>query len=314
MSNPSGGAKRGDYQAVIQFNERIAHDIYQMDLLFTGEGADAFQQLQPGQFAELDLSKTTLPDEKDVPMVLRDKLQRQIILRRPFSFSHGYTTDEGVVAELIYAAIGPASLRMTAVQRGDTMAVIGPLGQGFTVSQQRKVALLVGGGLGTPPIEHLARLLSAERPEVETTVFVGSRSVDVLPFDTQVSGSSVTLPPFEACRVPYTLATDDGSAGHHGLVTECLESWIQAHRDRPPDTIEIFACGPEPMLAATAQVAQKHRLACQVSLERRMACGFNLCQGCAVECRDPQAQDTVYKMCCEAGPVFRGDEVVFALS
>jgi len=73
----------------------------------------------------------------------------------------------------------------------------------------------------------------------------------------------------------------------------------------------ICACGPEPMLAAVARIAREKNIDCQVSLERRMACGIGLCQSCAVECKSEGSSDTVYKMCCEDGPVFDGKEVVF---
>jgi dihydroorotate dehydrogenase electron transfer subunit len=312
MTTTTQTARKGDYRAAIAFNDCIARDIYRMGLLFTGPASDAYARLQPGQFAELDLSRTGIPPADKIPAHLEDKLQRQIILRRPFSFSNAVQTEKGVVAELIYAALGPATLRMTTVQPGDTMDVIGPLGRGFQVHPHKQVALLVGGGLGTPPIVHLARKLHFEHPSMKTHAFVGARDYKTLPFDVQCTNKGLLLPPFEDCQIPYTIATDDGSAGHRGLVTECLTQWLDENRDIPTETIALFACGPEPMLAALAALAAQQRIDCQVSLERRMACGFNLCQGCAVECRVPGTRETMYRMCCQDGPVFPAKDVIFA--
>ncbi len=312
MTNTPHTARKGDFRAVVAFNDCIARDIFRMGLLFSGPAADLYAELVPGQFAELDLSRTSIPPQDKIPPALTDKLQRQIILRRPFSFSDATRTADGTLAELIYAALGPASLRMSTVQPGDSMDVIGPLGRGFTVGQDTSTALLVGGGLGTPPIVHLARILHRCHPKVQGTVFVGARSAQALPFDVQHTNRGVQLAPFEDCRIPYHITTDDGSSGHHGRVTDSLKQWLREHPDVLPRRTQIFACGPEPMLAAVAALSAEQAIACEVSLERRMACGFNLCQGCAVECRLPNTSETAYRMCCQDGPVFDGREVVFA--
>lgn len=307
QTNKTTTVRKGDYQAVIAFNDRIAQDIYRMGLSFIGQAAQAYANLQPGQFAELDLSRTGIPPADKIPPHLTDKLQRQIILRRPFSFSNVIVTDEGVCAELIYAALGPASLRMTTVQPGDTMDVIGPLGRGFWVPEGKEHALLVAGGLGTPPIIHMAHVLNSDYSLMERVAFVGARNRNTLPLVLEGDHST----DFLQSNTPCFLATDDGSAGHHGLVTDYLKNRLHEHEDLDRQSIVIYACGPEPMLAAVAHIATEQDIACQVSLERRMACGFNLCQGCAVECRIHDQAETVYKMCCQDGPVFDSQEVVF---
>ncbi|OHB75989.1 MAG: hypothetical protein A2Z25_14980 [Planctomycetes bacterium RBG_16_55_9] len=93
-------------------------------------------------------------------------------------------------------------------------------------------------------------------------------------------------------------------------MTENLTQWLDESSLPPGETI-LCACGPETMLAKVAQIAIEKNIDCQVSMERRMACGINLCQGCAVECRDPGSSETYYKMCCQDGPVFDAREVVF---
>jgi len=119
------------------------------------------------------------------------------------------------------------------------------------------------------------------------------------------------VPEFAKYGIESILATDDGSAGYHGLVTDCLTEWLEKS-DLPIDDIIICACGPEPMLASVAKIAAEKNIDCQVSMERRMACGIGLCQSCAVECKVPGSNETIYKMCCQDGPVFDAREVVFS--
>ena len=115
-----------------------------------------------------------------------------------------------------------------------------------------------------------------------------------------------------ACGIKTCIATDDGSYGHHGFVTDCLERHVQGLSPSARDKTMIYACGPEPMLAKVAGIALSSDIGCQLSMEQRMACGINLCQGCAIECRVPGSNETVYRMCCKDGPIFDAREVVFS--
>ena len=110
-------------------------------------------------------------------------------------------------------------------------------------------------------------------------------------------------------KVPCITATDDGSAGAKGFVTEALANWLDEHNDECEKMV-IYGCGPEAMLGRVAEIANQWEIDCQVSMEQRMACGFGLCQSCAVECQTGDEQ-RVYKMCCQDGPVFDAKEVVF---
>ena len=105
------------------------------------------------------------------------------------------------------------------------------------------------------------------------------------------------------------VATDDGSAGFKGTVTDCLVEWLNQNNPKPAETI-IYACGPRAMIASIAAVARDKKIDCQVSMEEMMACGIGLCQSCAVKCRTDVASET-YKLCCKDGPVFDAKEVVF---
>jgi dihydroorotate dehydrogenase electron transfer subunit len=115
---------------------------------------------------------------------------------------------------------------------------------------------------------------------------------------------------FARYGIESIIATDDGSAGFHGLVTDCFLLWLKENRVEAKNAI-IYSCGPEPMLAKVARIARERGIDCQVSMERRMACGIGVCQSCAVECRFEGSNETVYKMCCEDGPVFDAKQVVF---
>jgi NAD(P)H-flavin reductase len=168
--------------------------------------------------------------------------------------------------------------------------------------------------MGTPPLQHLAQVLTARTDRVEVIAFAGAKTAEGLPFEGRLDGISqqlgFCLPEFARYGVESLVATDDGSAGHRGLVTDHLGEWL-AQRSIVPDEMMICACGPEAMLAAVARIAREKNIDCQVSMEQRMACGIGVCQSCAVECRVPGSSETIYKLCCEHGPVFDASEIVF---
>jgi dihydroorotate dehydrogenase electron transfer subunit len=191
------------------------------------------------------------------------------------------------------------------------------LGNGFRIVEGKKTAILVIGGMGAPPIQCLAKLLTTSYSDIDVIVFAGAKTADQLPFENKLDEISqqlgFSLPEFARFGVKSQIATDDGSAGYHGLVTDCLEQWLRENSEIVRDEIIIYACGPEAMLAKVAKIAEQDKIDCQVSMERMMACGFGVCQSCAVECRVNGSNETVYKLCCEDGPVFDGRELFFSL-
>jgi len=313
MSETNISSKRGVFEAVICSNRKIGPGFYRLRLEFTDEGAKAFANFEPGQFAELDLANVALPATEVIPEDLRDVAGRNILLRRPFSFCEVTSEHDKTVAEILYCVIGPSTLRMTTLSNGDKIGVIGPLGNGFHVPSDKKKVLLIGGGMGTPPLQHLAQVLTS-RSDVEVIAFAGAKTAKALPYEGRLDEISqqlgFSLPEYAQYGIESLIATDDGSAGYHGLVTDCLLQWLEQSELASEETI-ICACGPEVMLARVTEIAIEKNIDCQVSMERRMACGINLCQGCAIECRVPGSNETIYKMCCQAGPIFDGREVVF---
>ena len=324
------------FSAGVRSNKQIGQRFYRLGLEFTGDGAKVFAKFRPGQFAELDLCGTALPPAEKIPEDLADAGQRNILLRRPFSFADVYTEKDRTLAEVLYCVVGPASLRMTTLAAGDSVSVIGPLGNGFWVPAGKKRAFLVAGGMGAPPLLHLAKNITTDLPNIEVIVFAGGKTAKELPFERRLDEISqqlgFSLLEFAKYGVKSQVATEDGSAGFEGMVTDCFKQWI--NKSNPPrDGTIICACGPEQMLAKVAEIAKEKQIDCQISMERRMACGIGVCQSCAVECRvngtDPVrsdlpygsgttpvgisngASETIYKLCCEDGPVFDSREVVF---
>ena len=313
MSEENTSSNRGVFEATVCSNRQIGPGFYRLRLEFFDDSARAFAHFEPGQFAELDLSNVALPAPEVIPENLRDVAGRNILPRRPFSFCEVTSEYDKTFAELLYCVIGPATLRMTTLSPGSTISVIGPLGKGFRIPNEKKKVLLVGGGMGTPPLQHLAQVLTS-RGDVEIIAFAGAKTVKALPYDGRLDEISqqlgFSLPEFARYGIESLIATDDGSAGYHGLVTDCLLQWLEQSSPAAAETI-ICACGPEVMLARLAEIAIEKNIDCQISMERRMACGINLCQGCAIECRIPGSNETIYKMCCQDGPVFDVSEVVF---
>jgi len=308
-------AKKGVFLTAVKANKQIGQRFYRLRLEFAGVGAEAFSSAKPGQFAQLDLSSTALPATKDIPEELANAARRNILLRRPFSFADVTCEGDKTLVDILYCVVGPATLRMTTLSGGDSVSVIGPLGNGFWVPERKKRALLVAGGMGAGPLQHLAKVLTAGYPEVKVMAFAGARTARDLPFQSRLDEISqqlgFSLPEFAQYGVESLVATDDGSAGKQGLVSDCLAEWLGQAAFAGKDMV-IYSCGPEAMLAKVTDLARENEIDCQVSMERMMACGFGVCQSCAVECKADRPGKKVYKLCCEDGPVFESREVVFS--
>jgi len=316
MSEEYPSSAKGVFEATVSSNKHIGHRFYKLRLEFSVAGARAFADFSPGQFAELDLSSAALPPAESIPENLLDAAERNILLRRPFSFTDVTADKDKTFVDLLYCVVGPATLRMTTLSAGDSVSVIGPLGNGFSIPDGKRTVLLIAGGMGIPPLLHLAKHLTSNfrATRINVIAFAGAKTAKDLPFEGQLDEISqqlgFSIPEFAKYGIESMVATDDGSAGYHGFVTDCLAEWLDQSRLDINSTI-IYSCGPELMLARMAEIAKDKNIDCQLSLERRMACGIGLCQSCAVQCRLNGSNETVYKMCCKDGPVFDSREVVF---
>jgi len=316
---------RGMFDAVVFANKQIRQRFYRLGLEFSGEAASAFAKAGPGQFAEIDLSGITLPPAEKIAEDLRDSAERKILLRRPFSFCdvssqfiHRSVSEGGkgkTRVDILYCAVGPATLRMTNLSAGNSVSIIGPLGNGFQVPAGKNMALLVSGGMGAGPLIHLAKTLITDYPKIEIMAFAGAKTKTELPFEKPTDEISqqlgYSLHEFARYGVESLVATDDGSAGHKGFVTDCFSQWLKQRNLSPKDAV-IYSCGPEAMLAQMAKIAEDKKIDCQVSMERIMACGIGVCQSCAVKCKVNGSSQTIYKLCCKDGPVFDSKEVIFS--
>ena len=211
-------------------------------------------------------------------------------LRRPFSV---FNADDGRV-ELLYKTVGRGTAALNGARVGDEVKVMGPLGHGFPETCAG-VALLVGGGYGIAPLYFLARrLVASGMPRERVQLFVGGRTqADLLALDR-----------FAALGVEASVATNDGSAGTKGLVTDPLDDALIALRERG-EKFELFACGPDPMLKAVALRATGTGSKGWISMDRHMICGVGACYACI--------QRTVRgnSRCCIEGPVFAAADLVW---
>ncbi|MBT8107475.1 MAG: dihydroorotate dehydrogenase electron transfer subunit [Gammaproteobacteria bacterium] len=227
-------------------------------------------------------------------------------MRRPLSIMRA--NDDWV--EVLYKIVGQGLRLLSQKQPGDTISVLGPIGQPFRLSPERPHALLIGGGVGIPPMVYIADWIRRDRGDWKPFAILGSEIP--FPFELQASQLDVpgipadvssTMPLLEEWGIPARLTSLQGFAGcFDGYVTTLADAWLHELPERDLAGTEIFACGPTPMLRAVADLAARHDLPCQVSLEEFMACAVGGCAGCAVKIVTPEG--AAMKRVCVDGPVF----------
>jgi dihydroorotate dehydrogenase electron transfer subunit len=202
--------------------------------------------------------------------------------------------DATPVVEILYKVLGKGTRCLSRMEPGQTLEILGPLGNSFIVPDGLRVAALVAGGIGVPPIAALAAALGGGQGSgvrgQQLDVFLGGKTYEDI----------LCVKDFEEAGATLHIATEDGSLGARGLITEILEPFLRT-TDHGPRT--IFTCGPPGMLAAVARLAEARGVPCQTSVEANMACGFGACMGCAVEVRS-DGSGPRYKLVCKDGPVF----------
>lgn len=213
--------------------------------------------------------------------------------------------------EMLYKVVGPGLHALAARKEGDIVSVLGPIGRGFTPHPERPRALLIGGGVGIPPMVFLAERLR-DRQDVAWKPLVLMGSEIPFPFRTRPSqimvagiptGTIACMPLLDEWNIASRLASRSGFPGcYDGFVTQLADEWLASLGAPELAEVEIFACGPTPMLEATARLAARYRVACQVSLEEFMACAVGGCAGCTVLVQTPDGP--AMKRVCVDGPVF----------
>lgn len=206
-------------------------------------------------------------------------------LRRPISICE---IDKGGALRLVFEVRGEGTRWMSSLDVGDSLDIIAPLGNGFELGDASKRAVFVGGGIGVPPL-------------LEAAKHYGQNAFVVLGFRT--AAAAILESDFVKLGCKVRVATQDGSLGFKGLVTDILKQELAGEKFDM-----MYSCGPIPMLREVSRLAQQHDIQCQVSLEQRMACGVGACLGCSVAVKDGKG-GTTYKNVCKDGPVFNSREV-----
>ena len=251
-----------DQVSEIVFNKRVATDTFFIGLRSPQIAAEA----RPGQFVMIKVGQGIDP-----------------LLRRPFSIC-GIREDDLVL--ILYRVVGRGTTIMCDAREGESLSVLGPLGSGFEMPHKGESPILTAGGMGIAPLIFLASIMGPG----SFTFLAGFGSAEEIAATDEIGLSDLDL----------SLSTDDGSAGHRGLVTELLEDHLAGFNGNINPV--VFACGPLPMLKEVAAITLDKDVLCQVSLEASMACGLGACQGCAI--RKLSEQDIAYFHVCQDGPVF----------
>lgn len=238
-----------------------------------------------------------------------------IPMRRPLSIMAADPVSGHV--EFLYKIVGRGLQALSRQPAGARLSILGPIGNGFQTTADKPRKLMVGGGVGVPPMLFLAAQLAAgdALDKQDSLVLMGSEVP--FPFPVQASalaangldaGATHGLSELEDLGMPSRLASLQGYPGvYKGYVTELARQWLATLSTAQRAATEMFACGPEPMLAAAAQVAREFNVDCQLCLEEFMACAVGGCAGCTVPVYGPEG--TAMKRVCVDGPVFAAEAI-----
>lgn len=229
-------------------------------------------------------------------------------MRRPISIMrvdkrHGHV-------DLLYKAFGEGTALLAKREVGEILDMMGPIGKPFELRENKPRPLLIGGGVGMPPMVFTADAIRQQHRDFNPFVILGSEVP--FPFNLQPSefmvqgmpdGVIATMPLLEDWGIPCRLTSTQGYAGcHDGYVTDLARHYLDSLSDEQRAEVEIYSCGPHPMLEAVARLAKDYDLPCQVSLEEFMACAVGGCAGCVVEVQTENGP--AMKRVCVDGPVF----------
>ncbi|MFU8896793.1 MAG: dihydroorotate dehydrogenase electron transfer subunit [Gammaproteobacteria bacterium] len=230
-------------------------------------------------------------------------------MRRPLSLMRA-DPGSGVI-EFLFKVVGEGLALLAQRRPGERVSVLGPIGRPFAPTPGKRLPLLIGGGVGIPPMVFLAEELARATPGGPAPLVLMGSEIP-FPFTPAASriaaagmpaGVTAAMPLMEALGVASRLASGAGFDGCYlGFVTELARAWLHSLDEAKRRQVEVFACGPTPMLQAAASLAQEFGLPCQVSLEEYMACAVGGCAGCAVRINTPEGP--AMKRVCVDGPVF----------
>ena len=254
------------------------------------------QTAKPGQFAFVECGGDTL-------------------LRRPLSYLRS-SKEDGTV-EFMYKTVGHGLESLSQLKKGDEIKIMGPIGNGFAIPSGKKSAILIGGGVGIPPVLFMGEEINKINGGIDLVAFFGSE----IPFPVETCDSDLVMPgldlsvnktidDMEKLGIPCRLSSQAGYEGCHlGYVTELAKSFIETLSDGEKTETIIYACGPESMLKAVAKLAKDDQLDCVLSLEEYMACAIGGCAGCTVRVLE-DGHERMKRVCVD-GPVFDAEQLYF---
>lgn len=242
----------------------IAKETYSFDIYCP----EIVEIAQPGQFVHIRVDGFTL--------------------RRPVSICE--INKEKQTLRIVFEIRGDGTSKLSQLNENSVIDMLAPLGHGFTVNTEFKKVVLIGGGIGTPPMLPLSQIYGEN-----ATVITGFKNASAI----------ILNDDFNKTGAETIICTDDGSYGIHGFVTEPFETLISKNK-----IDAVYACGPMPMLKKISSISIKNNIEfCEVSLEERMACGIGACLGCA--CRTKKNDEEYFSHVCKNGPVYNAREVVW---
>lgn len=249
--------------AEIILNTAVSIDQFLMEL----KSSWLAKHAKPGQFVMVKIAENTTDPLLRIPLGIHSIKANGI--------------------SLSYKVVGKGTKLLSAKTAGEKISILGPLGNGFTV-KKKSHAILVAGGYGIVPLYCLAESLA--KKNIQTSVYIGAASKKQIIYDDK----------FSILGADVHIATEDGSLGYRGKVTELLDAHLKAGKY---NCVVIYASGPNLMLVALAKLSAEFNIPAQLSFEAYMGCGIGVCRGCAIETNDG------YKMCCSDGPVFTGSDI-----
>ncbi len=297
----------GYYSAEVVENVPLAKDTLRVRI----RCPEMARRVVPGQFLMMRLSGCDDP-----------------LLGRPLALYDTVVSSAGepIGIDVVYLMLGKMTSRLAGFGPGQKLEIWGPLGNGFPHEPVEHL-IMVGGGIGQTPFMALAKEYLGHRRYGDPPRDVAKAQRVTLCYGARRREYLAGVEDFERLGVEVQISTDDGSAGHHGFVTDLLRRALDAPRGMSPfvESAEqkgtvpfsttlarrIVACGPMPMMKAVAGIAATSEIPCQVSLETPMACGIGICFSCVAKVRDPLGGEWDYRRTCVEGPVFEATRIVW---
>ena len=280
-------------------NVQLTHDIYRVRV----DCPEIARRAVPGQFLMLRLAGTNDP-----------------LLGRPLALYDTILDEKGepVGIDLVYLVLGKMTRRLANCPAGTPLEIWGPLGNGFS-TEPAKHLVMVAGGIGQTPFLALSRERTGSRTFGQPPRRVTPAEKVTFCYGVRTREMAAGVADFEKAGARVKMSSDDGSIGHHGLVTDLLSQELEASTD----SVRVVCCGPEPMLEAVAKICLAREVPCEVSLETPMACGIGICFSCVAkvaeeggaEEKGAEEKDAEgewdYKRTCVEGPVFPAEKLIW---